>query len=115
VRMEGADLSGARMEGANLRAVQMDAATALDGATLMGAAMRSADLREVGITQDQLNSVFSDASTDGKLPDGLMWPAHWPVWTLPLKGDVSIAVELEKWRADPAGYVPPPPPAGTAG
>jgi hypothetical protein len=113
--MEGANLSWVQMEGANLREAQMDAATKLDGATLKGAAMRFVDLRGVAIAQDQLNSVFSDASTDGKLPDGLTRPVHWPVWTLPDEGEHSIGTECAKWLADPAGYVPPPPPAGTEG
>jgi hypothetical protein len=93
----------------------MDAQTYLVGAILTHAAMQRVDLRGVAIAQDQLNSVFSDGSTDGKLPEGLTRPAHWPLWALPSRGGVSFSSQLEKWRADPAGYVPPPPPADAAG
>lgn len=48
---------------------------------------------------------FGDGSV--QLPQGVERPEHWP------SAELSVADfdrELAKWRADPAGYTPPPPP-----
>ncbi len=67
-----------------------------------------------------LSTIFGDASV--RLPKG-MAPAHWPTWVLPDAPPVAVdwpfhpiaaatfQSELDRWRADPAGYTPPPAPA----
>jgi uncharacterized protein YjbI with pentapeptide repeats len=109
-RMQGANLHGARMEGVSLREARMDSTTKLLGAILNGAAIRFVDLRAVPITQAQLDRAFSDGSVRDMFPEGRIWPAHWPIWQLPDDGAHGIKEQLEKWRADPAAYIPPPPP-----
>ena len=114
-RMEGADLREARMEGADLWKARMEGVL-LAGTSLRGAAARDVNWESVEISAEQVNSIFGDASVT--LPGGLTpghadWPAHWPVWELPLRdpdGDTDFRTEWRKWQADPAGYVPPPPP-----
>ena len=105
-RMEGASLWHARMEGAYLWQARMDAANSLDGANLSEAAVRELDLSSVPIAPDQVASMFGDGSVI--LPPGMTRPAHWPKQGLSARG---FTTEYRKWRADPAAYTPPPPPA----
>ena len=107
--MEGADLSGTRMDGADLREARMDSRTSLAGATLRGAAARDVDWAAVPIGQDQIASMFGDASVI--LPEGLTRPGHWPDWALPLyehDNPNDFDTQWRLWRSDPAAYRPPP-------
>ncbi|MBU3031812.1 pentapeptide repeat-containing protein [Paracoccus marinaquae] len=61
-RMERADLRGARMEGADLWQARMSSQTDLTAVRFSGAAVRSVDYSSVGISQDQVNEIFGDAS-----------------------------------------------------
>jgi len=119
-RMERVVLSGARMKGAMLCLAQMEGAkldgARMEGANLLGARMNGAllqgqDLSGVRyLAPDQIASMFGDASV--KLPGGVApghsdWPAHWPRHEL---GDASDS-RWRIWRANPADYSPPLPPA----
>jgi uncharacterized protein YjbI with pentapeptide repeats len=106
-RMKGADLTGARMDGAGLTGARMDDLTE---ATLRGACARSVNYSSVRISGDKVKSMFGDASVilpGGVGPDSPDWPAHWPKWKL--VGE-DFWTEWRKWQADPAAYIPPPPP-----
>lgn len=88
-RMDGADLREARMDGACLNQARMDTATLLKGAVLSNACARGVDFSAVGISLDQVNSIFSDASAtlpDGITPGHTKWPAHWPQTNLGFMG-----------------------------
>ncbi|WP_417208033.1 pentapeptide repeat-containing protein [Antarctobacter sp.] len=112
-RMEGADLREARMEGADLGQARMDATTDLTAAVISSAAVRSVDYSNVALSQEQVNSLFGDASVS--LPEGRERPEKWPRWALPSRGEHSFNPEWRKWQDDPEGYEPPPPPEETAG
>jgi uncharacterized protein YjbI with pentapeptide repeats len=119
-RMYGAELTGARiygasffearMEATDLSMAGMDRGTNLADTIVLGASVRAADWSKVRISEDQINSLFGDASV--ALPGGVApghpdWPAHWPVWEM----DAEVfETEWRKWQADPAAYSPPPPP-----
>ena len=113
-RLEGADLTLARMEATYFREVTMDEHTDLSGASVRGAALRCADYSSVSLSVHQITSTFGDASVT--LPGGVThchpdWPAHWPVWELPEQGPgPNFLTEYDRWLADPANYVSPPPP-----
>ncbi len=100
--LEGADLRGAHLEGADLGGAHLDEKTSLTDATLRGASVREVDWSMVNISQDQVNSIFGDASVT--LPPGITRPAHWPDTEL---DPLSFEAEYNKWRADPATYTPP--------
>jgi uncharacterized protein YjbI with pentapeptide repeats len=108
-RMKGADLVGAGLEGANLFDAEMEGVS-LRQANVAWAAVKDLDLRKLVLTPDQIATLFGDASVS--LPKGVQVPAHWPVWKLDVFGEPGFDSEWDKWRADPAGYVPPPPPDG---
>jgi len=77
-----------------------------------GAAFREIDLRRVYIPDEALGRVFGDASVE---LGPRARPPHWPKRTLAdnsLHGQVAFDDEWRRWRADPAGYIPPPPPQG---
>jgi uncharacterized protein YjbI with pentapeptide repeats len=119
-QLEGVDLRGARMQGAYLYRARMDQSTSLNAAEVSGAVARNVDWSKVGWVQEQINSLFGDASVI--LRTDRVRPGHWPVWELPFGGDHDFDSEWRKWQEDPAGYVPPPPPepkeeenAGSAG
>ena len=108
-RMEGAYLREARLEGANLSMAQMDAATDLTDADISQAAFCSVDCSEVGISADQIKSLFGDASVtlpNGVTPSHPDWPQHWPKMDLDLN---DFDAEWRKWRDNPAQYTPPDP------
>ena len=100
--LEGANLWRANLEGAYLWPVHMDDGTSLTNTTLGSASLMRIDWSELTISQDQVDSVFGDASVT--LPDTVVRPAHWPNTKLSLSG---FGRELKKWRADPASYTPP--------
>lgn len=105
------------MEGAELWRARMDAHTSLTAANLRGAAVRDVNWESVGISAEQVNSIFGDASVTlpgGVTPGHADWPAHWPVRALPpidQEGGPAFHTEWRKWQDNPAGYSPPPPPA----
>ena len=107
-QMAGAELSEARMEGTTVYEARFNKATSFRATFLRSAALKEVDLSMLDLTQAQLDSAFGDSSVT--LPDGLVRPAHWPTWAVPEFGDNSFYDEWHKWRADPAGYTPPPPP-----
>ncbi|KAA0909842.1 pentapeptide repeat-containing protein [Aquicoccus porphyridii] len=119
-RMEGAGLFGARMEGADFSEARMDSHTGLHDAKLQGAALRNVDYSSVGITQEQVDATFGDASVT--LPKRITRPVHWPDWELPNRPIHRIGWELppfdettfytqwRKWLSNPATYTPPPKP-----
>ncbi|MEL7026934.1 MAG: pentapeptide repeat-containing protein, partial [Pseudomonadota bacterium] len=74
-RLEGANLSQARLEGADLSKAQFDEKTDFTGAIVQCTAVRSVDLTDVDLTQDQINSIFGDATTTP--PKGMEPPSHW--------------------------------------
>lgn len=69
---EGADLRGAQLQGADLRAAAMDEETDLRSASLRGARLRYVDYTQVGLTQEQVDSVFGDDTV--ALPEGITPP-----------------------------------------
>lgn len=101
-RLEGADLRFARLEGADLADARFDATTEWKYASLRGASIRSVDFTTTPISAEQVSQTLGDGST--KLPDTIPRPAHWP------EADLGrhFQAELKKYRADPAGYSPPP-------
>jgi len=114
-RLEGADLRAARLEGADLRVARLDGANLsearleganLEWARLEGAALWDVDCSRLVISQQQIDATFGDGTVI--LPAPLTRPAHWPPQKL--DGETFFS-EYRKWRADPAAYTPPPPPA----
>ena len=105
-QMQGANLRSAKLQGADLSGAQMSSATSFSTATLRGAALSEVDCSMIDLTQEQLDSTFGDGSVIW--PETLTRPAHWPLGELRWN---DFHDELAKWRADPAGYVPPEPPA----
>jgi uncharacterized protein YjbI with pentapeptide repeats len=105
--LEGTNLTHANMESTNLSGAQMDSDTSLRFAIFQGAALRGVDYSDVGISADQVNSAFGDASVI--LPEEVDRPVHWPDWEL--KPEIFDA-EWRKWLSDPDGYTPPPKPEG---
>jgi uncharacterized protein YjbI with pentapeptide repeats len=101
-RMEGADLFKARMEGAVLIGARMDRSTSLTDATLRGASVRDVDYSSVGLSDDQVNSMFGDGSVT--LPPGMDRPPHWPKHEL---GSSEFQRQWRLWQSDPATYTPP--------
>lgn len=69
---EGADLRGAQLQEADLRAAAMDEETDLRSASLRGARLRYVDYTQVGLTQEQVDSVFGDDTV--ALPEGITPP-----------------------------------------
>ncbi|MGP6085813.1 pentapeptide repeat-containing protein [Antarctobacter jejuensis] len=117
-RMEGANLGQARMEGADLSGARMAATTDLTAAVVASAAVRSVDYSNVALSQEQVNSLFGDASVilpGGVLPGDPDWPEHWPTWELPDFGEHNFDDEWRKWQDDPENYPVPPPPEEAAG
>lgn len=107
-RMEGADLTGARMEGAFLTGARMEEITSLSDASFRQTALKDVDLTQVPITQEHVNESFGDASVT--LPEGVIAPRHWPDWDMPYFESDGFPDQWRRWRDDPDGYVPPPPP-----
>lgn len=122
-RMEGADLHEAWLAGAHLREVRMDRANLwgarMDGAILWdpsvnaislrkaklgGAAIKKLELREdFELTDEQLSSVFGDASVT--LPPGCSRPDHWPARVLTERAFLS---RWAGWRLSRGEPWPPP-------
>lgn len=71
--LKHADLRGSHLEGASL--VMADLPTTIKDAHLHGADFSGADLRGMRITQEQLDSVKGDKTT--QIPEGLSRPEHW--------------------------------------
>ncbi len=99
-RMEGATLWQARMEGADLSGAQFDETTSFNAAVVQYAAVKSVDLSRVTLSQDQVTSLFGDASVT--LADGTDRPEHWP------EADLDWPEFYQRWRAWQAerGYTP---------
>jgi uncharacterized protein YjbI with pentapeptide repeats len=79
--MEGADLRWALMEGADLRTARFDSATSWAHAKVSTARAQDVDFAKTPISDEQVKSMFGDASVT--LPNGITpthpdWPAHWP-------------------------------------
>jgi len=78
-QLQGANLRGARLQGAVLDEAQMDDATSLSAVSLRGAALREVDYTNVNLSDDQIKSIYGDASVilpGGVTPDHPDWPAH---------------------------------------
>lgn len=99
-RMEGAILSSARLKGAILWNVQFDSQTNFSAAVVQYAAVKSGNYGHVNVTQEQINSLFGDASV--VLPDNIQRPAHWP------NEDLEVDEFYYQWRAwqKSQGYTP---------
>jgi uncharacterized protein YjbI with pentapeptide repeats len=106
-QMEGSDLVGAILEGANLFDAEMKGVS-LQQAKVTWAAVKGIDLRKLTILPSQIPTLFGDATVS--LPKGAKAPAHWPLWKLDVFGEPGFDSEWDKWRDDPKGYKPPPPP-----
>lgn len=106
--MVGARLSYAQLDGAYLEQAKISQIEDLTGVRLNGAAVKMQSLADCPISQDQVNSLFGDASV--RLPDGISVPEHWPRWELPWGSQHSFLDEWRKWQDDPDNYTPPPPP-----
>jgi uncharacterized protein YjbI with pentapeptide repeats len=118
--LEGACLSGANLDYANVSA-EMDGTTSLEGVSLHAAFAQHQDWSSVRLSILQVSAMFGDGSMT--LPGAIKptddgWPAHWPRWFMPMssqkvadsyRGPIFYD-EYQRWLADPAAYVPPPPP-----
>ncbi len=102
VHLEGAGLWQAHLERANFTGAHLDEKTSLAGASIQSGVVSHVDWSNVWIMQEQLNSLFGDASVI--LPAGRVRPSHWPNTVLK---SYLFHGELEYWRADPASYLPP--------
>ena len=71
-QLQRANLGGAQLQGADLRAAAMDEETDLRSASLRGARLRYVDYTQVGLTQEQVDSVFGDDTV--ALPEGITPP-----------------------------------------
>ncbi len=100
--LEGAVLWEAHLEGAEFQGAHLDERTSLMDASLRGAAVKDVDWSIAKITQEQINSMFGDASV--RLPQGKARPAHWPNRELN-SGEFDSA--LDNWRSDRTSYTPP--------
>jgi len=100
--LEGTNLRSAHLDGAILWSAHLDEKTSLTDAALRGASVREVDWSMVNISQDQVNSIFGDASVT--LPAGITRPAHWPDTEL---DPLSFEAEYNKWRVAPTTYTPP--------
>lgn len=96
--IQGANFSKVQLAGANMRDVRivesiltsvlMDANTDLKGAVLSKSAAKSMDLSIAGISTDQINSMFGDASVtlpNNITPSDPEWREHWPKQELSLR------------------------------
>lgn len=109
-RMQGADLTNSWMQYVSLRRAQFDHETKWLAAMPRQAGAQFVDFSSTSIVSYQVEELFGDATNH--LPDGILWPAHWPVRELLCETEDEFEMEWQLWRADPAGYRPPPPPAG---
>ncbi len=107
--LHGTRLSGARMKYSLIWGARLEAASDTVGLVLSGAAAHDVSLESLNPAEQRYSEMFADASVT--LPFGVMRPDHWPTWELQWHGENGFRSEVNKWRADPAGYVPPLPPA----
>jgi len=78
--LQAADFSGVQLQGAHLSWAKLDSETSFSAATLRGAALKYVDFTDRSIGDDQLQSMFGDASVTlpgGHGPDHENWPDHW--------------------------------------
>jgi uncharacterized protein YjbI with pentapeptide repeats len=108
-RMKGVYLVGARLGGANLFGAEMEGVN-LRQTDVAWAAVKEIDLRNLSLAPEQIATLFGDASVS--LPKDAGVPVHWPKWKLDVFGERGFDSEWDKWRSNPKGYVPPPPPTG---
>lgn len=88
VQLAGANMRNVRIVESILTSVRMDANTDLKGAVLSKSAAKSIDLSSAGISTDQINSMFGDASValpNNITPSDPEWPEHWPKQELSLR------------------------------
>lgn len=111
--LEGADLRKAWMEATFLSGVRMHGTLAVATAEVRGSAIAKIDLSKLMFSSLQIEAMFGDASVT--LPAGMPRPKHWPSWKLGPYGKSGFHAQWVKWRADPAGYRPPPPPDAAPG
>ena len=109
-RMEGADLMITRMDGADFEGAKLDGQSDLDTVFALGAQVRNANWTDANWSQEQIHSMFGDASVT--LPNDIIRPPHWPDWELrPFDfSENGFHTQWKKWRADPESYPPPPKP-----
>jgi len=91
-----------------------------------GSFLKNIDVSSWGVTLQQLDFAFGDASvilpSDVK-PGDPCWPKHWPIWDMEYSyedwfdsdGKLHLALpgfsaEWRKWQSDPHSYRPPLPP-----
>jgi hypothetical protein len=93
-----------------------------------GSYLKNVDLTDWGITVQQVNSAFGDASVvlpNNVKPGDPSWPSHWPIWNIDFWYDgwfdsdkkyhiapPGFQAEWRKWQSDPYSYRPPMPPQG---
>lgn len=99
--LKGAVLGGAHLEGADLTRAQVDEDTCFTAAILRGAVVKGFDFTLIAMQQDQIDSTFGDGTTTIANP---CRPSHWPDADL---GRAAFIDEYDRWRANPASYVPP--------
>lgn len=110
VNLHGVTATNIFMRCASFNRILLDRFFFLDAVSLEGAIIGSSDLRMAPWAAVHFTRAFGDGSMAGLLPTDLQWPKHWPAFALPDFGECTFESELAKWRADPTGYAPPPPP-----
>lgn len=99
-QMQGTNLIGAKMQGAFFYSMEMNETTRLIDTSLKGAAVQSCDLSLVSLSDDQIASIFGDASVTlpgGVTPDHPDWPAHFPKEVLENK---EFFAQWRAWQAE---------------
>ncbi len=111
-QLQGAGLDGAQLQGANLNLAHLqdaalyrarfDPITDFSNADTSHAALGDVDLSDTNISNDQIRSMFGDATVI--LPDSIPAPEHWPSQALDLD---TFKAESARYKANPTAYIPP--------
>ena len=101
-QLQGAFLFGAHLQGASVDSAGFDDQTDLSYTNFHGAAVRSVNFKNVGISTDQLQQMFGDASVKlpgGKGPDDPNWPKEWEKEELGWDYDPDKSEFHQAWHA----------------
>lgn len=112
--VQDANFAMAQAQGTDFSTIQAQGVTFI-GANIQSAAVKGTDLIAMRISPKALYQTFGDTSS--RLGGVGQIPAHWPKWNMPfldLNGP-GFLNEWQKWQADKANYVPPPPPEPVGG
>ena len=95
-KLQGTDLDYAYLNGADLDSVTINNKATFVNTSLHGAAIKNSDLTGSSIRQEQLETMFGDASVilpGGNGPEHKNWPKHWS------KEELGWPEFGDQWRA----------------